>query len=55
MTFTLLSNETIEMKLIQDKYHLIVSGLKHENVCTNVGKAKIWGCLKQKLLNKETS
>ena len=42
--------ENNNMKLNQDKSHLLVSGCKNENVWANIGNEKIWGCNKQKLL-----
>ena len=41
------------MKLNNDKYHLLVSGHKHENVWAQIGKAKIWESKTQKLLGVE--
>ena len=38
------------MKLNQDKYHLLVSGYKHENIWARIGEVKIWESSKQKLL-----
>ena len=38
------------MKLNQDKCHLLVSGYKHENVWAQIGDEKIWERNKQKLL-----
>ena len=38
------------MKLNQDKCHLLVSGYKNENVWANIGNEKIWESNKQKLL-----
>ena len=38
------------MKLNQDKCHLLVSGYKHENVWAQIGDEKIWESNKQKLL-----
>ena len=37
------------IKLNQDKYHLLVSGHKHEIVWAKIGKTKIWESNKQKL------
>ena len=34
----------------QDKYHLLVSGYKHENVWAQIGDKIIWESNKQKLL-----
>ena len=34
--------ENNNMKLNQDKCHLLVSGYKNENVWANIGKEKIW-------------
>ena len=42
--------ENNDMKLNQDKCHLLVSGYKNENVWTNIGSEKIWESNKQKLL-----
>ena len=38
------------MKLNQDKYYLLVSGCKHENVCPQIRDEMIWENNKQKLL-----
>ena len=38
------------MKPYQEKYSLLVSGYKHENICAITGEVKIWESLKQKLL-----
>ena len=38
------------MKLNQEKFHLLVSGNKSENVWADIGHAKIWEIPKQKLL-----
>ena len=38
------------MKLNQDKYYLLVSGYKHENVWVQIGDEKIRESNKQKLL-----
>ena len=38
------------MKLNQDKYHLLVSGYKHENVWAQIGNEIIWETNQQKLL-----
>ena len=38
------------MKLNQDKCHLLVSGCKHENVWAQIGDERIWKSNKQKLL-----
>ena len=37
-------------KLNQDKCHFLLSVNKHEIICTNIGKTKIWESRKQKLL-----
>ena len=37
-------------KLNQDKCHFLLSVHKHEIICTNIGKTKIWESRKQKLL-----
>ena len=42
--------ENNHMKLNQEKCHLLVSGYKHENICTRIGQTKIWESRKQKLL-----
>ena len=42
--------ENNNMKLNQDKCHLLVSGYKNENVRANIGNEKIWEGNKQKLL-----
>ena len=42
--------ENNNMKLDQDKCHLLVSGYKNENVWANIGNEKIWESNKQKLL-----
>ena len=42
--------ENNNMKLNQDKCHLLVSGYKNENVWANVGNEKIWESNKQNLL-----
>ena len=42
--------ENNNMKLNQDKCHLLVSGYKNENVWANIGNEKIWESSKQKLL-----
>ena len=42
--------ENNNMKLNQDKCHLLVSGYKNENVWANIGNEKIWESNKQKLL-----
>ena len=42
--------ENNDMKLNQDKCHLLVSGYKNENVWANIGNEKIWESNKQKLL-----
>ena len=39
------------MKLFQDKCHLLVLGFMYENVWAKIGKTKIWGSKKQKILN----
>ena len=41
------------MKLIQEKCHLLVSGLKHKNIWAKIGQTKIWDRRKQKLLGVE--
>ena len=38
------------MKLNQDKCHFLLSGHKHEMIWANIGQAKIWESIKQKLL-----
>ena len=42
------------MKLNSDKYHLIVSGYKHEQVCAGIGKDLIWESNDVKLLGITT-
>ena len=42
--------ENNHMKLNQEKFHPIVSGYKHENICTRIGQTKILESRKQKLL-----
>ena len=42
--------ENNNMKLNQDKCHLLVSDCKNENVWANIGNEKIWESNKQKLL-----
>ena len=42
--------ENNNMKLNQDKCHLLVSGYKNENVSANIENEKIWETNKQKLL-----
>ena len=42
--------ENNNLKLNQDKCHLLVSGYKTENVWANIGNEKIWESNKQKLL-----
>ena len=42
--------ENNNMKLYQDKCHLLVSGYKNENVWANIGNKQIWESNKQKLL-----
>ena len=42
--------ENNNMKLNQDKCHLLVSGYKNENVWADIGNEKIWESNKQKLL-----
>ena len=42
--------ENNNMKLNQDKCHLLVSGYKNENVWANIGNEKIWESNKQKFL-----
>ena len=41
------------MKLNQDKCHVLVLGFKYESVWAKIGKTKIWGSKKQKLLGVE--
>ena len=51
-----LANEWFEinnMKLSQNKYHLIVSGRKYENASVKIRNERIWESAKQKLLRKE--
>ena len=43
----------LNMKLKQDKCHLLISGHKNENVCANIGKEKIWESNKQKLIGSD--
>ena len=43
--------ENNNMKLKQDKCHLIVSGHKYENVFASAGKSIIWETENQKLLD----
>ena len=38
------------MKLNQDKYQLLISIYKHENIWARIGDVKNWDSLKQKLL-----
>ena len=38
------------MKLNHDKYQLLVSGYKYENIWAQIGEVKIWEILKEKLL-----
>ena len=40
-----------DMKLNQDKCHLLVSGYKHENAWARIGDGKIWESNRQKLLD----
>ena len=42
--------ENNNMKLNQDKCHLLISGYKHENIWTQIGDEIIWENNKQKLL-----
>ena len=42
--------ENNNMKLNQDKCHLLVSGYKNENVSARIGNEKIWESNKEKLL-----
>ena len=42
--------ENKNMKLNQDKCHLLFSGYKNENVWANIGNQKLWKSNKQKLL-----
>ena len=42
------------MKLNSDKYHLIVPGYKHEQVCAGIGKDLIWESNDVKLLGITT-
>ena len=42
--------ENNSMKLNDDKCHLLISGLKYENVWEQIGNAKIWESKTQKLL-----
>ena len=51
-----LATELLEnnpMKLNQDKCHVLVLGFKYESVWAKIGKTKIWGSKKQKLLGVE--
>ena len=41
--------ESNYMKLNQDKYHLLLSGHKHEVMFAKVGHSKIWESCAQKL------
>ena len=43
--------ENNNMKLNQDKCHLLVSGCNNENVWANIGNEKIWESSKVKLLS----
>ena len=43
------------MKLNEDKHHLLVSGHKYENVWTKMPEEKIWENAKQKLIGMESS
>ena len=36
----------MDMKLSQDKFHLLVSGFNYENVCEKIGEIKISECKK---------
>ena len=38
------------MKLNQDKFLLLVSGYKHEDIWPRISEVKIWESLKEKLL-----
>ena len=38
------------MKLIRDKFYLLIPGYKHEKIWTRTDEVKIWESLKQKLL-----
>ena len=42
--------ESNYMKLNHDKYQLLVSGYKYENIWAQIGEVKIWEILKEKLL-----
>ena len=51
MAFWLLNGDrNNNMKLKQDKRHLLVSGYQNENVWTNVGNEKSWESSLQELL-----
>ena len=55
-TYSNLANEWFEsnyMKLNQEKYHLLVSGHKQENIWTKIGQTKIWKSRKQRLQGVE--
>ena len=41
------------MKLNQEKFHLLVSGYKQENIWARIRQAKIWESREQKLLGVE--
>ena len=43
----------MDMKLSQDKFHLLVSGFNYENVCEKIREIKISESKKQKLLGVE--
>ena len=38
------------MKVNQDKWYLLVSGYKHENIWARIGEVEIWESSKQKIL-----
>ena len=38
------------MKLNEEKFHLLISGHKHELFWANIGRRRIWESEKQKLL-----
>ena len=38
------------MRLNEEKFHLLISGHKHELLWANIGRSKIWQSEKQKLL-----
>ena len=42
--------ENNDMKINPEKFHLLVSGHKHENIWARIGQTKIWESRKQKLL-----